>query len=136
MNALISATGNPVELGLPNGLDAIDLAGGHSMQSYSDNLQAARQRNHNRQPTAARNTTVFQASGSVSLPVTIAAKTVTAANPHIKAIARLTRQTTIQRRRTICGLRGVYKALTIMTDSRCCDHTATAFLPRNRHQID
>jgi hypothetical protein len=93
------------ELGLPNGLDAIDLAGGHSMQSYSDNLQAARQRNHNRQPTAARNTTVFQASGSVSLPVTIAAKTVTAANPHIKAIARLIKQTTIQRRRTICGLR-------------------------------
>lgn len=61
------------------------------------------------------------------MPVTIAAKTVTAANPHIKAIARLIRQTTIQRRRTIWGLRGVYKALTIMTDSRCCDHTATAF---------
>jgi hypothetical protein len=39
------------------------------------------------------------------LPVTIAAKTVTAANPHIKAVARLIKQTTIQKRRTICGLR-------------------------------
>jgi hypothetical protein len=56
-------------------------------------------------PNLARNTAVFQASGSVSLPVTIAAKTVTAANPHIKAIARLIKQTMIQRRRTICGLR-------------------------------
>jgi hypothetical protein len=77
------------------------------LQFYSDNLQAARQRNHSRQATAARNTTVFQASGSVSLPVTIAAKIVTAANPHIKAIARLIKQTTIQRRRTICGLRAI-----------------------------
>jgi hypothetical protein len=41
------------------------------LQSYSDNLQAARQTNHIRQPTTTRN-----------LPVTIAAKTVTAANPH------------------------------------------------------
>jgi len=60
-------------------------------QSYSDRRHAARQRNHSRQPTAARNTAVCQASGSASLPVTTAAKIVIAANAHIKAIARLTR---------------------------------------------
>jgi hypothetical protein len=59
---------------------------------------------------------VFQASGSVSLPVTIAAKTVTAANPHIKAIAGLIKQTTIQRRRTICGL---FARSPISTEEAC-----------------
>jgi hypothetical protein len=41
----------------------------------------------------------------VSLPVTIAAKTVTAANPRIEAIAGLIKQAMIQRKQTICGLR-------------------------------
>jgi hypothetical protein len=58
-------------------------------QSYSDKRHAARQRNQDKQPTATRNTAVIQASGSVSLPVTIAAEIVIAANPHIKTIARL-----------------------------------------------
>ena len=52
-----------------------------SEMAYSDKRHVARQRNHNRQPTAARNAAVFQASGSLSLPVTIATEITIAATP-------------------------------------------------------